>query len=387
MTSFLALLGVSAYAADRGPLVALSAVTVLVYCLTATVLGQALAWFFEGVRQRRAGRVAVRVCAAVLIAVALVVQLTGNLTDVLDRLPTTRIALSANFGAQGRYLSWVTPLLFLLAVAASALWLGERACGWTQRQVSDGGLQPETRPVRRRTGATSDLRALMQVDRASVWRSAPLRRGAIVMAVLPGAIAAITEPRWDSLVLLTGLVAAGSGLLFGVNAFGMDGPGALTLEGLPMAPSLRYWAKALVIIEFAALTIAGALLVGAFRADGAPTLTQLTALLCSLVVSALAVASFCMRVSVRSPHRAELRGRRDTPAPPGAMIAYSTRLAWRTTWIAMVLSIVALAPWPWLPVAVAVPMGCLAGMSLIRSADEWQDETVRSRIVSTVASG
>ena len=33
------------------------------------------------------------------------------------------------------------------------------------------------------------------------------------------------------------------------------------------------------------------------------------------------------------------------------MIAYSTRLAWRTTWIAMVLSIVALAPWPWLPVA------------------------------------
>jgi hypothetical protein len=207
------------------------------------------------------------------------------------------------------------------------------------------------------------------------------------MAVLPGAIAAITEPRWDSLVLLTGLVAAGSGLLFGVNAFGMDGPGALTLEGLPMSPELRYWAKALVIMEFAGLTIAGALLVGAFRADGAPTLTQLTALICSLIVSAVAVASFCMRVSVRSPHRAELRGRRDTPAPPGAMVAYSTRLAWRTTWISMVLSIVGLAPMAWLPLLVAVPMACLAGLSLTRSASEWQDEAVRSRVVSTVSSG
>jgi hypothetical protein len=241
--------------------------------------------------------------------------------------------------------------------------------------------------VRRRTTAARDLSALMQIDRASVWRSAPLRRGALVMALLPGAIAAVTEPSWDSLVLLTGLVAAGAGLLFGVNAFGVDGPGALTLEGLPIDPALRFWAKAIVILEFCALTIFGALAVGALRADGRPTTTQLTALLGATVVTSLAVASFCMRVSVRSPHRSDLRGRRDTPAPPGAMVGYSARLAWRTTWIAMVLSIVALAPWAWLPLAVAVPMACLAGLSLTRSASMWQDETVRSRVVSTVSSG
>ena len=69
------------------------------------------------------------------------------------------------------------------------------------------------------------------------------------------------------------------------------------------------------------------------------------------------------------------------------MVAYSTRLAWRTTWIAMVLSIVALGPWAWLPITVAIPMACLAGMSLIRSSREWQDDITRSHIVSTVASG
>jgi hypothetical protein len=254
MTSFLALLGITSYAADRGPLVALSAITVMTYAVTATLVGQALAWLLEGVRQRQPGRWAIRGVAALLALAGLTIQLTGNLTDALDKLPTTRIALSANFGAQGRYGDWVVPVVAMLVTGVAALVLGQLACRWTQGRVSDGGLQPETRPVRRRPTATSDLRALMQVDRASVWRSAPLRRGAIVMAVLPGAIAAVTEPRWDSLVLLTGLVAAGSGLLFGVNAFGMDGPGALTLEGLPVAPELRFWAKTLIIIEFAALT-------------------------------------------------------------------------------------------------------------------------------------
>ena len=69
------------------------------------------------------------------------------------------------------------------------------------------------------------------------------------------------------------------------------------------------------------------------------------------------------------------------------MVGYSARLAWRTTWISMVLSIVALAPWAWLPLAVALPMACLAGLSLIRSAREWPDEAVRSRVVTTVSSG
>lgn len=394
MTHFLVLLGVTSYVAAPGPLVALAIVTTVTYAAAMTVVGQASAWWLEGMRARRAGRWSLRIVSAGLVAALVVVQMSGNLTALLNNLPTQRVAISAVQGSEAGiqpwttgFRPWLTVVLFLFLIGVAAFYLGERGCGWAQGRVSDGGLQPESRPVRRRVTAGRDLAALMQVDRASVWRSAPLRRGALVMALLPGAIAAVTEPRWDSLVLLTGLVAAGAGLLFGVNAFGVDGPGALTLEGLPIDPALRFWAKALVILEFCALTIAGALAVGALRADGRPTAAQVTALVGATVVTSLAVAAFCMRVSVRSPHRSDLRGRRDTPAPPGAMIGYSARLAWRTTWIAMLLSIVALAPWGWLPLAVAAPMALLAGLSLTRSAAMWQDETVRARVVSTVSSG
>ena len=387
VTHFLVLLAVASYIAAPGPLVSLALLTTVVYAAAMTVVGQAMAWWLEGVRQRREGRWSLRIVAAGLVTSLVILQVSGNLAVLLNKLPTQRIAISAVQGSEGALGPWARVVLALLVVGVAAFYLGERGCRFALGRVSDGGLQPESRPVRRRRAAPSDFRALMQVDRASVWRSAPLRRGALVMAVLPGAIAAVTEPSWDSLVLLTGLVAAGSGLLFGVNAFGVDGPGALTLEGLPVAPSLRYWAKAAVIVEFAALTIAGAVVVGALRAEGSPSASQLTALVAAMVVTSLAVASFCMRVSVRSPHRSDLRGRRDTPAPPGSMVAYSARLAWRTTWISMVLSIIALAPWAWLPLAVAVPMACLAGLSLTRSATEWQNEAVRSRVVSTVSSG
>ncbi|HEX4816311.1 MAG TPA: hypothetical protein VFV66_26510, partial [Nonomuraea sp.] len=387
LVHFLVLVGVSSYVAAPGPLVVLALVTTVTYALAMTVVGQAVAWWLEGVRQQRAGRIALRVLAAGAVTGLVTLQVTGNLTVLLNKLPTRGIAISAVQGSEGTLGPWARVVVLLLAVGVVAFYLGERGCRWALGRVSDGGLQPESRPVRRRTTAAGDLAALMQIDRANVWRSAPLRRGALVMALLPGAIAAITEPSWDTLVLLTGLVAAGSGLLFGVNAFGMDGPGALTLEGLPIDPALRFWAKAVVVGEFCALTIFGALLVGALRADGTPSGSQLTALVAGVVVGSLAVASFCMNVSVHKPHRSDLRGRRDTPAPPGAMIAYSARLAWRTTWIAMILSILALTPWPWVPLLVAVPIAALAGLSLTRSARDWQDETVRSGVVATVTSG
>jgi hypothetical protein len=379
---------VTSYVSAVGPMVGFALLTAVVYAVATTLVGQAIAWWLEGVRQRRAGRWTVRAVAAAFVLVGVILHLTHRLTDLLDKLPTQWVAISAVKGSQGIWWPLWWPLLAgMVLTGLVAFHLGARGCRWTQGQVSDGGLQPESRPVRRRATASSGLLALMQVDRASVWRSASLRRGALVMALLPGAIAAITRPSWDSLVLLTGLVAAGSGLLFGVNAFGMDGPGALTLEGLPMRPELRYWAKAATILEFSGLTVAGALVVGAVRADGNPNATQLVALVAAALVTSLAVASFCMNVSVRSPHRSDLRGRRDTPAPPGAMIGYSARLAWRTTWIAMVLSLTSLATVAWLPLLVAIPMGALAGLSLMSSSRRWLDTETRSRVIATVASG
>src|SRR4051794_41953804 len=71
------------------------------------------------------------------------------------------------------------------------------------------------------------------MDRASVWRSRSLRRGLLVLGILPGAAAALADLPWSSLVLLPALVSAGAGLLFGVNAFCLDGPGAVWLGSLP----------------------------------------------------------------------------------------------------------------------------------------------------------
>ena len=387
VTHFAVLLGITAYVAAPGPLVALALVTSVTYAVAVTLAGQSIAWWLEGLRQRRAGRWAVRLVAVSAATSVIAVHATGHLTDLLNRLPTKGVAISAVQASEGHLGRWVLTLAGLASLGVMGLALGQAGCRWALNRASDGGMSPESKPVQRRQTARRELGALIQLDRANVWRSAPLRRGALVLAVLPGVLVAVTQPRWDSMVLLTGLVAAGAGLLFGVNAFGMDGPGALTLEGLPIDPRLRFWAKAVTVVEFSALTTGLAVAVAALRAQSAPTSTQVAALAASLTVCCLAVGAFCMRVSLRAPHRADLRGRRDTPAPPGAMIAYSARLAWRTTWISMVLSLVALAPWAWLPLLVATPMACLALLSLVHSARDWSVDTLRARVITTVSTG
>jgi hypothetical protein len=69
------------------------------------------------------------------------------------------------------------------------------------------------------------------------------------------------------------------------------------------------------------------------------------------------------------------------------MIAYSARLAIRTTLVTLILSVVALAPWTWFPLAFAFPMACFAAMSLLRSSRAWQDVGTRSRVVTVVSAG
>jgi hypothetical protein len=95
-----------------------------------------------------------------------------------------------------------------------------------------------------------------------------------------------------------------------------------------------------------------------------------------------------MRLSVHRPHRADLRGARDTPAPPGAMAVYSVRLSLVTTLTGLVLYLMSYAePWPWLPLLAAVPLTVRALLSLLRGAEEWSTPQVRARVVAAVASG
>ena len=307
--------------------------------------------------------------------------------DVLDRVPTTAVVTSAIGGSYGAYGSWLLVLAILVLLALGADALGRRTCSWAIRQPGDLGTRIMSTAVRRRPAPRSARGAVLATDRASVWRSAPLRRGLLVLGILPGAVAAIARLDWPSLVLLPGLVSAGAGLLFGVNAFCLDGSGSVWLEGLPRRPGLAFWCKAQVIGETCLVAIVLTLSAALLRTADAPSAAQLSALVACSVVSLTRVVALCMELSVRHPYRADLRGPRDTPAPPGVMAAYSARLALSTTLVAILFSAVAeVAPWRW-SVFLAVPFVLLSARRLVAAARRWDRPDVRAGVVAVVASG
>ena len=96
---------------------------------------------------------------------------------------------------------------------------------------------------------TSDADMLRRIDRASVWRSVPIRRGLIFLAVGPGIVALAGAMSWTSVMVLPGLVISGVALLFGVNAWCVDGRGVLWRESLPVTPREVFRARARVLAE------------------------------------------------------------------------------------------------------------------------------------------
>jgi hypothetical protein len=268
-----------------------------------------------------------------------------------------------------------------------AVLAGRRTCAWALRRPTGTSPGDPTGRVRRRRPAAGPFAEVRAVDRASVWRSPSLRRGLVVLGLLPGAIAAGAGLDWPSLVLLPGLVAAGAGLLFGVNAFCLDGSGALWLESLPRRPAAAYWSKVLVVAEVCVVATAVTVVAGALRTPRPPTPGELAALLACTGATSLRVVAVCMHLSVHRPHRADLRGPRDTPAPPGVMALYSARLAVSTTVLALVFAGLAeVAPWQW-SVLLAAPVAALSLRRLAVVARQWEDVTVRTRVAGTVASG
>jgi len=214
-----------------------------------------------------------------------------------------------------------------------------------------------------------------------------LRRGLLVLTVLPGAVAAGAGLEWSSLTVLPALVTAGAGLLFGVNMFCLDAGGATWLASLPHRPRLAIVSKATVLAE----TIVGSALVaaiaGSLRTAGRPTAADVVALLGSIASCAAVVLATCVHVSLRRAGRAELRGSRDTPAPPAAMAVYSIRLATMTTLIGLVFGQAArLGSWR-VPTVFTIALVVLSGVSLLRSMREWDDPQARATVVAAVASG
>jgi hypothetical protein len=356
----------------------------LLFILCATVSAQALAWLIVGIRQRRTGRrVTWALVAALVVGLFLLVR-SGQLIGILDRSPASALVAALLSGTQVR---WWAAVGLLMAVTIVVSYLGAHACTWALTRRADPTSQDESHSLQRRHGPLRPLREQIAVDRASVWRSAPLRRGALVLGLLPGVATALAGLEWASIALLPGLVAAGAGLLFGVNALSLDGSGSVWRATLPSDPDGLLLAKAVVMSEVALITVGMAVAGAALRAQGRPSAAAVAAIAASVTVAVTGVVTRCLRWSVTRPHRAELRAARDTPTPPGTMAAYSARLALRMTLTGGLFVIAAQASSMSVPVVLAVPFLIFSAHSLVGTLRRWRDEHRRAGVVVTVAYG
>ncbi len=142
-----------------------------------------------------------------------------------------------------------------------------------------------------------------------------------------------------------------------------------------------------MVAETCALAVVVTVAAGSLSAERLPTGGEAAALASCAVVVVLRVLATCMHVSVTRPYRADLRGPRDTPAPPGVMAAYSARLAVSTTLVAVLFSTMAeVAAW-WWPVLLAMPFSFLSLRRLSATARRFDDVGTRARVAATVVSG
>ncbi|QCX26223.1 hypothetical protein [Nocardioides jishulii] len=360
------------------------------WIVAATATGQAVAWLVELVRRGPAGVWIVRGAGLLLAAAVGAAYLTGRTVDVLRA-----VSLDGVVRTGLDPLSWQYPLLLLalLAWTALAVVVGAWGCIITSARPPRTELDIETRRYRAKSapGATSaGVGAMLRrIDRASVWRSAGMRRGILVLSVGPGLVALAGGMTWENVVILPGLVVSGGVLLFGVNAFALDGRGGLWRESLPVDPERIFDSRARVMAEWLLMACALTLLLASVRA-GTPTPGEVVALVCTVVVVVLQVVAVAMTWSVRKPFAVNLRSIRATPAPPATMVSYSAKLSLSTTMTAMVFS---MASWIvpglggglWIIAALAVPFVVWSCLRLRRARRAWVDPVVRATVVTTVA--
>ena len=175
------------------------------------------------------------------------------------------------------------------------------------------------------------------------------------------------------------LVISGGALLFGVNAWCLDGRGALWRESLPVGPETVFAARALTLAEWLGAAALVTVAMAALRA-GVPSATEVLAL-----VDDPPRRHCCRWWPCRCRGRAVGRSRcswssaRATPAPPIVMVGYSARLAVSTTLTAMLFSAAAQAPAWWLVPAMAVPFLAWSWVRLRRARRRWVDAPQRAR--------
>ena len=378
-------LGMTAYVVGDSATLLAAQLPVLLWLVAATALAQVAAWAIEWVRRGRHGVWAVRILVTVLAATVAVLVATDRLVPMLDSSATVHVALGALYGAQGLWVGWLQVISVLVVLTLAAVVAGALVANAVARRPAHDELRVESSVQPARPNPRSDFVALLRVDRAGVWRSVPLRRGLLVLAVLPGLVALAGGLEWPMVAILPGLVASGGALLFGVNAWCLDGRGALWRDSMPIAPGAVFLSRVMVLMEVLLLATLVTLVLVALRA-GPPTAVQLVAVLTAAVVVCVQVIASSLRWSVRRPFSADMRSARATPAPPLVMVGYSARLALTTTLTGMVFSVTArLAEWHW-PLLVAIPFLLFSTYKLVVTSGEWANPEIRSRVVATVAS-
>lgn len=374
------LLGATSYGVQRAFL-PFALLGILLWILLATSIGQVVAWSVEAIRRRDHGIAIVRSMAVVLFAVAVLLQLSGRLGTLLDRFPTTRLAAGLVNGFSGR---WVLSIAIEISLVALVVALGAVPAHLAAHRTARDELRVESGSYPARGLPRSALAGLVRTDRGSVWRAVPMRRGLAVLAIGPGVVALAGNLDWAQMTILPGLVASGGALLFGVNAWCLDGRGGLWRESLPVGAGTVFAARAWVLTEFLLAASFTTMVLAGLRA-GLPNAAELTALLCTWVVVVLQVVSSAMRWSSRRPFAVDLRSARATPAPPLVMVGYSTKLAVTTTLTSLVFSGLARVPHPEVSLLVASPFLVWSMVRLLHARDAWTDPVQRAKVVTTVA--
>jgi hypothetical protein len=284
---------------------------------------------------------------------------------------------------------WPLAVAVLLVLAVAFVVLGALPARWALGQPPREELRVqsgvhEARHVPEPRWGSPDRALLRRLDRGSVWRSVGMRRGLLVLGLGPGLIALVAGLEWSSVMLLPGLTASGAALLFGVNAWCLDGKGMVWRETLPVSDADVFDVRALVVAECMAV-VSGLTIVLALLRNGLPPLvTGVTVLVCWLVVL-VQVLAIVMTWSIRSPYSVDLSSPRATPAPHAAMAGYAGKLSLVTTLTGMLFTGVAVMPWAWVPPVVALPFLAYSFLKLRRARRRWLAPAERARVVLTVA--
>lgn len=374
------LLGLAAYGFERDTLLA-AQIGVVVWIAAATAVGQVVAWTVEAVRRTTHGILIIRGLGLALAVTAVALQLTGRVAATFDALQTRWLVVGLVDGFTGR---WAASLGVELAVLVVAVALGALPAHLAARNQPRDELRVESGSYPARRLPRSPYAGLVRVDRGSVWRAVPMRRGLAVLAIGPGLVALAGDLTWSQMTILPGLVASGGALLFGVNSWCLDHRGNLWRESLPVPAAAVFGARAWVLAEFLLVASLTTIVIAGLRA-GLPSAPELAALLCTWVLVVLQAVSAAMRWSERRPYAVDLRSARATPAPPVVMVGYSTKLAVTTTLTSLVFSGLAMTDTWQVSVLVAVPFLSWSLVRMLHSRDAWTDPVRRARVVMTVA--